>query len=490
MKKKIVQKGARHTALRVLTRVEAGDAYSDIVLNSELGELEGPDRALATELVYGVLRWRIKIDWIVNSFSKIKTKKLEHRVLNALRLGVYQLLFLTRVPPSAAVDESVKLVRLEGQKKAGFVNAVLRMVASGREGIVFPVLKREPIKYISVVFSHPEWLVERWIKNCGIKDAIALCQANLKVPPVVLRTNTLKLTRGELQAQLASEGFSTTETEFCPDALRVVEKRGGGEEGKGGGAGGGGRLDPIDPRYYIQDEASQLITLLLSPRPGETVLDACAAPGGKTTHMAQMMENKGAIYALDKNAARLKTLDALAKRLGVDIVRTVQADASTLACQPSLLPYEGAAGGGAGGSLSAEALPEGGFDAVLVDAPCSGLGVVRRRPDIKWRRSAAKIKELSGLQARLLDNLAKYVKEGGRMVYSVCSLEPEETDRVVDGFLDTHRGFSVEDGSKYLPPARRPLSACRPLAVGDGRMRTFPHTHGTDGFFAVRLKRG
>jgi 16S rRNA (cytosine967-C5)-methyltransferase len=448
-------------------RVEAGDAYADILLNRELPALKGLDRSLAMELVYGVLRWQIKIDWIIDCFSRIKTKKLEHRVLNALRLGVYQLLFLTKIPPQAAIYETVELLKPAGggnAKRTGFLNAVLKMIDSGRGGIVFPLLKKEPVRYISVVLSHPEWMVERWIKRYGIKEAIELCQANLKVPPTTIRVNTLKLKREELIRQLSEEGLYVKETAWSPDGIEVVEKL------KKRLA----PLDPDDPRYYIQDEASQLIPRLLSPVSGETVLDACAAPGGKTTHIAQLMENTGLIVAMDKHTSRLKPLKDALKRFKVGIVETTVGDGTRpLRFQPSLFPERS-------GVLS---VPKEGFDAVLIDAPCSGLGVLRRTPDIKLKRSEGDIKELARLQKRLLDNVSKYVKRGGRVVYSACTFEPEETDEIVEGFLKTNKGFTPEDGGGFLP------AGCKKLFSKDGYLRTYPHRHFMDGFFAARIRR-
>jgi 16S rRNA (cytosine967-C5)-methyltransferase len=461
-------KNPRYVALGILGRVEAGDAYADILLARELSALKGPDRAFAMELVNGVLRWQIKIDWIIDGFSKINTKKLEHRVLNALRLGVYQLLFLTRVPHQAAINETVELVKLEGPqrggaKRTGFVNAVLKMVDIKRAGIVFPVLSREPVEYISIVFSHPAWMVERWIKRYGVKEAIELCQANLKIPPTTLRVNTLRLNRDELIRQLTEEGFRVENTAYSPDGIEVVGRQ---------------RLrlsppDPEDPRYYIQDEASQLVPFLLSPAPGETVLDACAAPGGKTTHIAQLMENTGLVVAMDKRSGRLKPLKKALKRFEIGIVETTVGDASApLKFQPTLFQEPS-------WTLS---VPKEGFDAVLIDVPCTGLGVLRRKPDIKLKRKVGDIRELSGLQKRLLENLSKHVKKGGRVVYSACTFEPEETEDVVEGFLKKNRDFTLEDGKEFLP------ASCRELFTGE-YLATYPHCHGLDGFFAARLRR-
>lgn len=442
-------KGARQAAFRVLSRVIGGDAYADILLEKELIGLIEADRHLATELTYGVLRWQIKIDWIIDSFSSIKTKKLEHRVLNALRIGVYQLYFLTKVPPSAAINESVNLIKREGQKKAGFVNAVLRKAEREKETIAFPSPDKDPSAYVSVVWSHPEWLVKRWINRWGVEDTIELCVSNQKVPPKTLRTNTLLVSRDTLLKELAGEGLEVKKTICSPDGIEVM------------GAGGGG-ISPKDPRYYIQDEASQLVPYLLSPAPGEVVLDACSAPGGKTTHIAQLMKNSGKVFAFDKHRGRLKAVEETAQRLGVNIIETLEADSSVYSFNPPL-PME--------------------FDAILCDAPCSGLGVLRRVPDIKLKRTEGEIKVLAATQKRLLENLSGYLKKGGRIVYSTCTFEPEETDEVVDGFLKAHPDFIVESACGYVP------EECRDLVDAPGFFRTYPHRHGMDGFFAARLKR-
>lgn len=444
MAEKHKKTGAREAALRVLERVEGG-AYADILLDTELRNLSSLDSGLATELTYGVLRWKLRLDYTIDLFSSIRVTKLERMVLNALRLGAYQLLFLTRVPASAAINESVELVKPD-RKRAGFVNAVLRKILAEKERIAVPG-EDGPVRRISVSWSHPEWMVRRWAGRYGLDEAEEICRAGQEPPPRTIRVNTILSTRERLAVELKSEGFEAAETRYSPYGLDIR---------------GGGALGAKDARYYIQDEASQLVPLLLAPGPGEAVLDACSAPGGKTSHLAQLMENRGAIYALDRNAARLRAVIETASRLGVDkIIKTFEADAS------APLGF----------------IEEGTIDAILCDAPCSGLGVLRRAPDSKYRRKEEDIRELAGIQARLLDNLAGYLRKGGRLVYSVCTFEPEETEETVSGFLEKHREFSIEDASGYLPPQ------CSELVGPDGFLRTFPHRHGMDGFFAARLRK-
>ena len=437
-------RGARGAALNGLKRVIAGKAYADIALEAALSGLNEADRMLATELLYGVLRWLIKIDWIIDSFSAIKTKKLEHSVLNVLRIGVYQLYFLTRIPARSAVDESVNLV--DGKKRAGFVNAVLRKAASNKETVAYPPFEEDPARHVSIMHSHPEWMVRRWIGRYGLSATVELCKANQSIPPKTIRANTLLTSRDALAAELAGDGLEVKETACSPDGITVST---------------GGRLDPLDPRFYIQDEASQLIPRILSPSPGEAILDACSAPGGKTTHMAQLMGDSGLIRAIDRNRVRIKSVQEAAKRLGITIIDTLVADAG----RPMAFG-EGIA-----------------FDGILVDAPCSGLGVLRRNPDIKMRRRPEDITELSARQAEILDNAAGYLKKGGRLVYSTCTFEPEETDEIIRLFLDGHRDFALDDAAKYLP------KECAALIDRSGFLRTFPHLHAMDGFFAARLRR-
>ncbi|MBI5643488.1 MAG: 16S rRNA (cytosine(967)-C(5))-methyltransferase RsmB [Deltaproteobacteria bacterium] len=433
---------ARVRALRILERVEGG-AYADILLESGLEGLSEADASLATELVYGVLRWRLKLDWIIDSFSSIKTKKLERRVLNALRLGCYQLLFLTKIPASAAINESVNLVKKGGTGRAGFVNAILRKIDSERGSIRYPDMDSGPIRHVSILYSHPEWMVKRWVDRFGVDEAIGLCAANNIIPPRVLRVNTLLTTREGLMSELAGEGLEVKAAGFSPDGIEILK----------------GRVRAKDPRYYIQDEASQLIPYLLALKPGETVLDACAAPGGKTTHMAQIMRNSGSIYALDKHNLRLKAIVETAERFKIGIIKTIEADSG------QTLPFK-----------------ESFFDAILCDAPCSGLGVLRRVPDIKITRGPEDIKALSLGQKAILNNVSGYLKRGGRLVYSTCTFEPEETEDVIREFLDTHKDFILEKDIENIPGGRA-------LVDEEGFLRTYPHRHGLDGFFAAALKK-
>ncbi|MCP3678478.1 MAG: 16S rRNA (cytosine(967)-C(5))-methyltransferase RsmB, partial [Deltaproteobacteria bacterium] len=433
----------REGAWNLLIRFDAGDTRLDTLVEQEFKELSTQERAFAVELVYGVLRWRIKIDWIIDLKAKVKTKKMEHRVLNTVRLGVYQLLFLTKVPPHAIIDESVKLLGSSDRRKRGFVNALLRGIDDGRDGVIFPNLKESPARYLSVVHSHPEWLIKRWFKRHGTKETIALCQANNRRPTLTLRTNTLCITREQLLEDLLNKGIQAEPSRYSPIGIEIQERP----------------AVPLGlaPEFYLQDEASQLVPYLLAPKPGEIILDACAAPGGKATELAQLMENKGKVYAMDISSQKVPVIEESASRLGAIIISAVRGDALK----------------------RIEFVPHGGFDAILIDAPCSGLGVVRRNPDIKYRKGEEDIERLRRLQSAIMENLASCLKDGGRIVYSTCSIEPEENEEVIDGFLTNHPEFVIEGAADFLP------ETCRPLVDSDGFLRTLPSRDSMDGFFAA-----
>lgn len=437
----------RRVAKDVLVRVIEKGAFADVVLDRALAGLKDDDKRLATEIVYGVLRNLGRLDFVIDAFSSIKIARLEAEVLTALRIGVYQLLFLTRVPPRAAISETVELIKGGGAKRAGFVNAVLRKVDAEKEDVEYPRPGKDPVRSISVFYSHPEWLVKRWIGRFGVSGTTGLCKVNLEPPPKTLRANTLVNSRDRLMEELASEGLGVSPCAFSPAGIIA--------------AGSSKGLSRTDPRFYIQEEASQLIPLLLSPAPGAFVLDACSAPGGKTAHLAALMDNRGAVIALDRHLGRLKRVKEWAERFNARIIRPVLADASLP------LPFKK-------GVM---------FDSILLDAPCSGLGVIRRSPDIKLRRTPEDLEDLKTRQLELMNNLSLYLKEDGSFVYSVCTFEGEETDEVMAAFLESNPGFRVEDASSFLPPS----SAA--LVDKGGFLRTFPHRDGLDGFFAARLRR-
>ncbi|MCM2356615.1 MAG: 16S rRNA (cytosine(967)-C(5))-methyltransferase RsmB [Geobacteraceae bacterium] len=441
----------RRAAFDILLRIEKEHSYADILIDRELtgGLLKGPDRGLLTELVYGVLRQRGTLDQIINQFSKQRAEKLETAVLILLRLGLYQEFFLDRVPVSAAVNETVQLAHGLAPRAAGFINAVLRSADRERDAIRYPDRDADPAGFIAARHSSPRWLAAEWLDQLGLEGAEALARAMLATPPFTVRVNTLKTGRDELRARLAAEGVTAAEGRWSPFALHLS---------------GSIQLATLasfrEGLFTVQDESSQLAAILLGPQPGERVLDVCAAPGGKTTHMAQLMENRGAILACDAAPRKLALIEESAARLGIAIIETLPLNAA----RP--LP----------------AMEESRFDRILVDAPCSGLGVLRRNPEGKWWKSRQSIAELVPIQQAILKNAAGRLAEGGTLLYATCSTTREENEGVVDDFLSRRPDFVLEDLRELFPHYAE-------LFTERGFFRSWPHRHGMDGFFAARLRR-
>jgi 16S rRNA (cytosine967-C5)-methyltransferase len=444
---------ARLLALRVLLRVERAGAYADLALRAALGRaaLAPADRALATELVYGTLRWRGRLDFLLSFVLDRDFGKLEPRIATILRLGAYQLARTERIPASSAVDQSVRLARAVGaERAAGFVNAVLRRLAGQVAEIPLPRLEDDPLGHLTHALSLPSWLAERWLALHGPAEAAELAGALAEVPPLVVRANPQRTTRGALLAELRTRRPGAEPTRFAPLGVRL-------------GHGGDPGSEPafLAGRFTVQDEGSQLVVELLDPQPGERVLDACAAPGTKATAIAERVGPEGRVLALDRSARRLRLVPRDARRLGLANLAVAAADATR--------------------ALGAWA-PPASFDRVLVDAPCSGLGALRRNPDARWRLRPEDPARLAAIQAAILGRAASALRPGGTLVYSTCTLLPEENELVVEAFLAQSPEF------RATPPSELP--ACvRPLLSPDGFMRALPHRHDTDGFFAARLER-
>jgi len=442
----------RYLAFTVLDRV-AGGSYADRTLDAELQRhplLDPRDRGLATELVYGLLRQQGRLDYALARFCKQPLAKLEHRVLLLLRLGAYQLLCLDRVPDSAAVDTTVQLTReLKLERATGFVNGILRSLARGKEQLKWPDFGREPLAHLQHALSLPHWLAERWLRELGAEEARLLAVALLEPAPFSLRVNTLKTDREHFLQALAAAGHRAEPTRYAPEGVTLASRAAAPLPGDAEGW------------YQVQDEASMLIPHLLAPRPGERLLDACAAPGGKTTHLAALTGNRATITALDLHPQRLRLVEQGAARLGCSGITARTWD---MTLPP---PFLAAAS----------------CDGVLVDAPCSGLGVLRRNPEARWRLQPADIVVLAERQAMLLTQAAHLVKPGGRLVYAVCTVTPEETDRQAAAFLSRHPDFRREPLAGLLP------QSWQELLDAQGCLRSWPHRHGLDGFFAARFKR-
>jgi 16S rRNA (cytosine967-C5)-methyltransferase len=437
---------ARLVAARVLERVESDGAFADLALDAELQRrrLALRDVALATELVFGTLRWQRYLDWILAPHSRRRLAALDPRVRVLLRVTAYQIAFLERVPAFAAVHDAVTLAR-GAPGVAEYVNAVLR--AFSRRGVAErePALPRDPLEALATRASFPTWLAARWVARYGPDEAEALMRALNARPPLTVRANTLRTSPEALATRLRDEERARVlATPLAPEGLTV---EGGGDPGRWRAF--------ADGLCVLQDEASMLVARLLEPTPGSTVADVCAAPGTKTTHLAQLMADRGRVLALDPQPARLARLAEATARLGVTIVEVVEGRVETLAPRWA-----------------------GTCDGVLVDAPCSNLGVLRRNPEVKWRRRNADVAAAGVRQGAILTAAAGLVRPGGRLVYATCSLEPEENDDVARDFLAERRDFVVD------VPAGVAVAA-----DAAGFVRCLPHRHGTDGFTAIRFRR-
>ncbi len=411
------------------------------------------DRALATDLVTGTLRWQRQLDYLIEHFSKRPLSKLDFEVLQILRLGAYQLLHLDRVPASAAVNDAVAMTRRARKTSAaGLVNAVLRAISRNAHRLPLPLRPPagDPLPYLEVSLSHPAWLANRWLERYGFDGAEAWEQFNNIPPPLTLRVNRLKTDRESLVRALAGHGVSVEPARFAPDGLIVTS--------------GNPLRTPLagTGQFVLQDEASQLVALLGAPEAGMRVLDTCASPGGKTTAMAAMAGDRAEIVAADVRGARVQLLRETVSASGAQHVRVVQADLE------AGLPFGPA------------------FDVVFVDAPCSGLGTVRRDPDIRWRRAEDDLAPLASAQLTMLRHAAEAVRSSGRLVYATCSSEPEENDRVVASFLAGNSDFAKVD-LRTDKPAH--FDALAPVIDEGGVLRTSPREHGLEAFYGAVLRR-
>lgn len=441
---------ARRWAAELLLRSETGGAFGPALLAHVPPSLSDVDRGLVTELFYGVLRHRSALEWRLAACSSRPLTRVAPPTRTLLRLGAYQLIFLTRIPASAAVNETVRLAKsMAPPPDVGFVNAVLRSLDRRKAELVVPGLLERPLDHLTAEYSHPVWLVRRWLKRFGLQRTRRLCEANNTIPPLTIRANTLVTTRERLLEVLAQEGVQAAPCAVSPQGVVL---RGG---------------SPTATRaftqgwYYIQDEAAQLVGYAVAPRPGERVLDACAAPGGKAIHLAELMGDCGEVVAADVSPARLALVEENCRRMGVKSVRTVAADLS----RP-----------GAAAALGA-------FDRILVDAPCTGLGVLRRHPEGKWQKSEGLIARYAATQSAILRSVAPLVKPGGVLVYSTCSTEREENDERAAEVTRGTGGFHFDDLRAILPPS------AATLINGQGCFFTVGNAADMDHFFAARWTR-
>ncbi len=444
----------RMIAIRVVERVQRAGAYADLALHHALVQSRMPaaDRGLATELVYGTLRWRGRLDYLIEKALDRDISKLEPLVTSALRVGAYQLFFSDRIPANAAVDEAVRCVRAMGLERAtGLVNAVLRRLAREGDAIEFPKIETDPIDYLVHAESLPRWLAKRWLDEFGAEEAASLAATLNQAAPVTVRVNRTKTTREALLPELTERFPDATACRYAPDGIILGRK---GDAGQ----------DPafLSGKISVQDEASQLVVHLLDPRPGERILDTCSAPGTKTAAIAERLNGEGHVLALDRHPRRLQLVGRGIRRLEIGGVATLERDATQ-----SLV------------DLAADEP----FDRILVDAPCSGLGALRRNPDARWRIRPEDLESLGKVQRAILESAAEVLRPGGSLVYSTCTITKEENESVIQGFMATRPGWQI--AAKESAPVE-----LQELIDENGFLRLLPHQHDTDGFFAVRLIRG
>ncbi|WP_395096738.1 16S rRNA (cytosine(967)-C(5))-methyltransferase RsmB [Bacillus amyloliquefaciens] len=439
----------RELALEALEKLEQNQAYSNLLLTSVIktNTLGDQDRGLLTELVYGTLQNKIALDYMLKPFIR-KPNKVKPWVIQLLRLSAYQMEYLEKIPDRAAIHEAVEIAKKRGHKGiASFVNGILRSLQ--REGAPSFAEIEDPVLRLSTETSHPEWLVKEWVEAYGFEAAEKICRIHLIPPKQTLRVNHIKSDRETVLNEMENAGLEAEAGDLSPDAIKLL---------KGSIA---NTAFFQNGRVSIQDESSMLVARALDPKPGETVLDACAAPGGKSAHIAELMENEGSLTSLDLHRHKVKLIKEGAERLGLTII-----DAQTMDARK------------AGEAFGAER-----FDRVLVDAPCSGFGVIRRKPDMKYTKTPEDSRRLSEIQLGILREIAPLVKKGGTLVYSTCTMDRTENEEVMHAFIQEHPEFEPDFSlEKRLPEKARPF-------VQDGSLQILPHYFGTDGFFISSMRK-
>ena len=440
---------SRELALKILFQVNEEGAYANLALDKALfscKDLDPRDRGLITEIVYGSVKYRGKLDYVLNQFAKTKVKKMDHWTRNNLRMALYQIMFLDKVPDSAAVDESVKLAKKYGRSDK-FVNAVLRNYLRGKDTMQWPDKTKQPVEYLCVEYSFPQWMVERFVRQYGMADTEKLLQYYNQPAPLWIRTNTLKISREALKTQLEQEGLVVSESRYTPEGLQIHS------------AVNLHQLKAFQQGLFtVQDESSMLVALAAEPDKDMRRLDVCSAPGGKSTHMAQLMKNTGSIYACDIHKHRLELIEENCKRLGITNIKTVEQDGTVLTRrwqEP--------------------------FDVIVCDVPCSGLGVLGRRADARWSKESEDIAGLCGIQKRILEEAAQLVVPGGTLIYSTCTITPEENQDMVEQFLARHPEYEADNT----------ITDCwlNMDKETNGYVQFLPFIDDMDGFFIARMVR-
>ncbi|HEX2788563.1 MAG TPA: 16S rRNA (cytosine(967)-C(5))-methyltransferase RsmB [Ignavibacteria bacterium] len=445
---------ARSIAVKILCRTERTDSYLDKLIDAELRTdvLNDFDKSLLNELSHGVIRWMRRLDWFLNGFYRGNYEKCLPEVKNTLRVAMYQILFLNKIPHFAAVNEAVEFIKkLRGDKHAAVVNGLLRTILRTLNNLVWPSRDVDEVNYLGIVQSHPNWMVKRWIARFGFDDAVKLCESNNKRPILSLRINKLKISSEDFEKYLNEKNIQFRKSDYLSNfyTIKILSKIYADDYFKQG-------------YFSVQDISAGFVAELIKPQEGDLIIDLCSAPGGKTAHLSELMSNKGEIIAVEKYLSRIEVMKSNFKRLEVKNVKILHDDVN----EPT--------------SAELTETLVGKADKVLLDAPCSGLGVLSKKPDIKWKREFEDIKMLQDLQMNMIENASKYVKPGGVLVYSTCTTEKEENMDVVNQFLQNHPEFEIDAASKYVTDK---------VVNSDGVIEVFPHTHHIDGSFAARLVR-
>ncbi|MBD1862115.1 16S rRNA (cytosine(967)-C(5))-methyltransferase [Trichocoleus desertorum] len=433
-------------ALRSIQR----DAFADVALDRVLqdAELSNQDRRLATELVYGSVRRQRTLDALIDQLGKKKAHQQPPDLRAILHLGLYQLRYLNQIPASAAVNTTVELAKQNGfPGLTGFVNGFMRQYIRLAETSGDPLqLPSDPVQRLGTLHSYPDWIVQVWLDQLDLAETEQLCEWMNRPPHIDLRINPLHTSLDEVETAMQAAGVAVQRLPHLPQALRLLEPAGAIQKLPGFQSGW----------WMVQDASAQLVSYLVDPQPGEFVIDACAAPGGKALHLAELMQDQGMIWACDRTASRLKKLKENAERLGIHSTEISIGDSRN---QPQFV---------------------GKGDRVLLDAPCSGLGTLNRHADARWRQTPDRVQELATLQQELLVAAATWLKHDGVLVYATCTLHPQENEQVIEAFLDQHPDWQIE------PPA--PNSPAAAFATPQGWVKVWPHRQQMDGFFMVRLK--
>lgn len=437
---------AREIAYKVLLDIEKNKNYSNMAINKHFKDVKmsNQDRGLATEIIYGVIENKYYIDYMIDKLSKVKTNKMEIYVKTLLRMGIYQIMFLNSISDYAAVNETVNLAKKKNSKVSGFINGILRNVIRQKEEIG-KVKTKDDVDYLSIKYSYDKWMIRNWMIHFGKEFTEELLEANNERPNIYLRTNTLKITRDELIKKLEKQNIKAEKVNVVEEAIKVehlkdIENNSLYKEGL----------------FTVQDVSSMLVGKVMNPKENSLVLDVCSAPGGKTTHMATLMNNTGQVVSRDIYDHKLKLIKAASKRLGLTNVDVEEFD---------------------GMKLDRESIAK--FDYVLADVPCSGLGIIRRKPEIKYKEKE-EFRQLPPIQKKILENASKYVKVGGTLIYSTCTIQDSENIDVVNEFLQKNKNFElvpIKEVNVDLENQEK------------GYMKIYPNVHDMDGFFISKLIR-